>query len=795
MPSLAGPTDRFGAWGGGPLTGTVTTPPPSAGPAAPPSATAGGYIPQPQAALPESTGGESDGDFAGGITPWSTRGGWGGGPGDGGNGTGAGIDGGGDSGGTHGGIMGAGTQYFDGGGEVDDDTGEGGGYGDQAQQGGAPDAMSVIKQALSFGRQQMGMPADFSAGFPMSNNIEDRRGPIDDNGQTIPGGAQPTLKAPSAFEGAQRKIRGFEDGGEVPMPGDDQQQQQGQQGTGGSLPDPRKMMAYLAGAGGVQPDIADALERHVDPQGQMDPAERVIKAITTAPTPESQFGLMQHYRTRANAYGGAALAALDQGNLAQAAQHATAVFNNTPTGYKVQFVPAQGGLAMSAKKIGGQQPQPQQGQQQGFSDGGAVDADNPTVVMKGYDDGGEVDDEDTDNQGVLPTSGNDGDADDDIQTGTVQGQQPQQQEWPGVGINAPGAQQEAPSQPVVLQLEQVKKIVAPGAVDTANDHPKGFMGWLSDVLGGLGKAAAPGPRPAARGEISTQAGQSLQDSGGVGGLLRAGVTQGAKAVMSAFQPDVQAALTDDKQQQPQGAQQPQDQQPPTPGPAQSFPRNQSPGVPMQPQRQPTQQEQQGGGQQQGQDDVGKMIRNAKQMADAAFPEGGVAMSPEKRAYYASLLKDAQGNAAKLDQTNAAWGGRSNIAGANRDATNTRAANAEDGKNTRSANSLAEKLAAVQITVGGKAATAGQANLVKLIGQQISANPTGVSNPDTILKQIAPYAQQLKQQGVTPQDIMQNLQRAQQGGASGQTGQQPQVGERKQFKQGWGVWDGTAWKPE
>lgn len=820
MPVLSPSTDRFGAWGAGPLTGTVTKPPPSA--------TAGtGYIPHAPMGVPAESDAGDGGGFAGGTIggdfhdmgpnpEWggpdmggkygagkdSTRGGWGGGPGTGGNGSesgmgGAGLDGGGGAGPLHGGVM-----AMDDGGEVDDGDGDDDGQQAQAaptgdvnsamgepggQQSPALDPMSIIKNAMSFGRQQMGLPPSFSDHFPMSQNVEDRRGNMDfddANGHPFPGGAEPTLKAPSAFDASMRKNRGFADGGEVPMPGDDQQQQQPQQG--GGMPDPRKTMAYLSGAGGVQPEIAEALERHIDPQGAMDPAERALKAISMAPTPESQFGLMQHYRTRANAYSGAARAALDQGNLAQAAQHATSMFNNTPTGYKVQFAPAQGGLAMIAKKIGQQTGQPQQG----LSDGGAVDADNPAVMMKGYDDGGEVTDDDDDDQGVLPTgdeggaagggAGGEGDGD---QTGSIQQQAPQPQQSPDM------------QQPVVLPPDQVKKLVEPGAVDAANDHPKGFMGWLTDLLS---KATSRGA-PAAPGAPATQGGQALQASGGVGGLLRQGVKSVMSSMSSGTQDDVQSALDADKQQQgpqPQQGGAPKPQNAPTPGtPAptpgagagQLTPRS-TPGF--------SGVDKSVQAPQPAQDPMDQQLARLRKQADAIYgPVMSAEVNAQKQAYITKGMEAAQGNAAKLEQTNAAWGGRSSIASDRNTAAGTRQQASEDGKNNRQAASLSEKLQQTQLTVNGRAANAAQTNLVRLIGQQIGANPTGAANPDAILKAIQPYQAQMKQLGVTPRDVMQNIQQAQQGGQQGQTGQQPQVGERKQFKQGWGVWDGTAWKPE
>jgi hypothetical protein len=543
---------------------------------------------------------------------------WGDGPGSGGNGSGAGLDGGGGYGG--GGDMG-GMEGFDAGGEVPDQEDDGDsddGTGaqesalpdqqpDLAQQAGLsdigsnqqpdqPDPMDVIRQALQHGRQSMGLPTDFSSGTPMSQNVEDQRGMIDANGNGIPGGANPTLKNPGLSgmdpgnpTAAQPSVQsramarlpstlnttgmlggtaptpkqqlGFDDGGEVPMPGEDQQQGEQQ----GSLPDPRKTMAYLTGDGAVQPDVADALERQVDPQGQMDPAERKFNAILGAQTPETQFGLMQHYRTKANAYSGAARAALDQGNLAQAAQHATSAFANIPTGYKVQFAPARGGLVVQSSKIGSQQQQPQQQQgQMGFEDGGAVPEiwSGKTIPptkkkkkkMQSFDDGGEVDggevdDEEDDSEDNV---GSDEDAGDEAENGVL----PTADDGYGNPTEEDGGDEpgEAP-ETTMLSTAQVQSLLK-GGVDEPLDT--GWKAYLSKAMSALNPV----------------------------GTANAAGAQAPSMTSGQQQPDVQAALKGDKEpvQHPNNMEQWRQSQPPLTGvsarPGQ--PNSAQPGAPGQP---------------------------------------------------------------------------------------------------------------------------------------------------------------------------------------------------------------------
>lgn len=743
MPMLSPTTDRFGAWGGGPLTGTVTRPPPSAGPSAPPSATAGGYIPQASAALPADTGsdsgsgGDSIGDDFGGNTSSPQ---WGGGPGDFGNGTGAGIDGGAglSGGGGHGPSMG-GSMAFDDGGEVDDGDGDEGGSeggmaptGDQNSQS-TVDPMSIIKQALSFGRQSMGLPQNFSN--PQQGNQGSVSGQahrlVQPNAADQEPGSYLRPQSGQGFQGPSGNDLGntnmaqnggqddqtasLEDGGEIPDPSQSQGQPQDQMGAGSQLPDPRKTISYLAGAGGVQPEIADALEQHIDPQGQMEPAERTLKAIMAAPTPEAQFGLMQHYRTRANAYSGAARAALDQGNMAQAAQHATAAFANIPTGYNVKFAPARGGLAVQASKIGAGQQGAQQGPQQSMSDGGAVDADNPAVMMKSYDDGGEVTDDDDDDQGVLPTSPDEQEGD----TSSDQASEP-------VAVAPETAGDDAGmTQPVMLSSAQVHNMLKAGS-----DQPldEGWGGFLSKILSSVNPMGSAQAAPA-------------------------GQQQGQGTVSGS--PDVDAALQAGQPQQPQG------------GMSQQMQNPKGDRQPVQPQPQPQPQQQQP--QSQPKDNVGDRIANAKRMADAAFPEGGVAMSPEKRAYYSKLLQGEQTNAARLDQTNAMWGNRSQIEQGKEQGRNDRNANSEQHRDDRSANSVGERLQAAQLGAITKLTIADQTTLFRGIVSRLN-NMDPKTDPNAVMQQLAPIAQKLNMQ---PPDL---LRWVQQGGPQQGGGQQPQGGQ-------------------
>ncbi len=182
------------------------------------------------------------------------------------------------------------------------------------------DPMQTIMEALSFGRKKMGLPESFYG----SDSTMDATASYDDGGVIQP-------EAPEAPDVTS--------------------------GGNSQMPDPRHTLLYLTGNGALPPDQAAAIEQHVDPQQQMSEAERTMAAIASAPNPQKAFGLLQHNRIKANAYSGAARAAMSKGDLAQAAMNATKAMGRTPTGYDMRFAPAKGGLAVMGKRVGGQRVQ------------------------------------------------------------------------------------------------------------------------------------------------------------------------------------------------------------------------------------------------------------------------------------------------------------------------------------------------------------------------------------------------------------------------------------------------------
>lgn len=410
------------------------------------------------------------------------------------------------------------TMGFDDGGEVPgtDDEGDGAIGASQGASSSTFDPMQAISKVLAFGRQKGGLPANFSQG--------------------------PSAGAPPQ--------QGFDDGGEV----QDQPDQgvipsspvtaggnEPQEPQGGKLPDPRVALQYLTGGGAVSPDIAGALEKHVDPQGTMEPSRRTVAAILAAPNPDAAFGMMQHYRTQFNAYSGGARAALDQGNLGQAAVHATQAMQSVPTGYHVQFAPTQGGIAMTAKKLGApaQQAPVQSAESGGLIDdepndrlpdqeestniddrrgqtvegykprqavglsGGPqqalADANKDTASkmgegvirkkkMQSFDDGGEVDEEPAD-QGVIPS------------------QISPQPDDPSMDQPAAPQDDGGTDQPTVLTPAQFKKMMSDGYDKPLDD---GFAGWLKSILSAVNPVGSAQAAEQTPGQASGFAPQTAQ---------------------------------------------------------------------------------------------------------------------------------------------------------------------------------------------------------------------------------------------------------------------------------------------
>jgi hypothetical protein len=798
---------RFGQWGGGsmalvgsapdePLTGTVTTPPstPSA-PSASSAPTSGQILTSPGGGGSSGgAGGDSipaGGLYGAGYTP-STPSESGGGVTD-------------PSGGFSPNMSAsAGAAYFDEGGVVP--------TGNDTDDTNSPSTIDPM-QALTFGRQQMGLPSSFYGGS----------------------------------SGAAASQPAMFDGGVVPDPNNGQGQDQNQDpsaGTGQAV-NPQSAVQYLAGAGGVSPDIADAMEKRADPQGQLSPAERVMAAIQSAGNPKDAFGLMQHYRTKFNAYGGAARAALDQGDLGQAAAHATSAMANVPTGYNVQFAPARGGIAMSASKI------KQQAQQQGFDNGGETDEDNPSILMReGYEDGGQVrtDDDDEagpplskniedrrgeatpddirasdnayegqmqnvrnqskqmlnskwsglqdklgsmpgfDDGGVVPT-GDDGDEDDDPNnTNAANGIEPDddtdeqaQYNTPTGGAGAAPAQGDD-TQTTILNPDQFKK-----ALTSGYDAPveKGWTNFLSELLGGmLGPSQAQAAEPQGQQQTGTPApgngsttpspsgynSSTLNDIHAQGGLLKYGANklssllgsrgqEAAAAVAPAFDPNAQTTFHDDPNAQGQG----------------NFPSLADRQKMQFGQKTPGQQGQVGG------NDENAMIDRLNQQASKIWP--WASQAAQRQQYVQQSLEAARGNVAKLQQTQAMWGNRGQIE-----------QNKEQGRNQRSENAIQGRVTMQNMRDMTSRMNATQRAQLDLLKSRWASQPN--LTPDDLIKQVTPIANQI---GVHPADLLTAMAGGnQQPGQSQQPQQQnqggPQVGDRKQINGKWYVWDGHQGVP-
>jgi hypothetical protein len=210
------------------------------------------------------------------------------------------------------------------------------------------DPFSFIQSALQYGRQKMGLPSSFFGS---------------DTGNS---------SAPSFAEGGSVDADEGDDGDQGVIP-EQQDQPDQSQGQGQGQTNPQAAMAYLKGAGAMDPSTAAALERNVDPRGQLDPSARKLAALKMAGSPDKAFGLMQHYRQKFNAYNSFAKAAATgvQGkpaDLRASAQAADQAYQHLPDGNAMRFMPVQGGMRVQVKPVGGAKPKH-------FDEGGLVDDD------------------------------------------------------------------------------------------------------------------------------------------------------------------------------------------------------------------------------------------------------------------------------------------------------------------------------------------------------------------------------------------------------------------------------------
>lgn len=167
-------------------------------------------------------------------------------------------------------------------------------------------------------------------------------------------------------------------------------------------PGSQNLMPYLSGQDAMHPQMADSLERRVDPSGQMDPNMRKIEAIKQAGDPEAQWALMQNYRKKFNAYNAFAQAAIQGAggrgpNPASAADAATKAYQNLPDGKAMTFEPVQGGVRVRIQDLSGPDLMKALGAGRGGANG---------LPPQRYEEGGAVDptedEDDALTTGVLP---------------------------------------------------------------------------------------------------------------------------------------------------------------------------------------------------------------------------------------------------------------------------------------------------------------------------------------------------------------------------------------------------------
>ena len=266
-------------------------------------------------------------------------------------------------------------------------------------------ALATVQGALASGRQSMGLPANLMGDSDQSSQGDDNSdqqvaGTIPAR-PANPGGDQPNsnpfpTKTPQIPFGKRtadasgaipedNAVMGLAGGGDMDDPstakldapafagggdmndpsaaGIPAQPQanmpQPQQGQTQPANDPMQALTqYASGAGAVPPEMAAALEQRVDPTGSMDPSQRKLLAVASAPQ-QAQFGMLQHYRQRFQAMNSFARVAANgtQGrpaNLAASTDAATRAYHNVPNGQSISFHPAgPGHVAMTVSHYAG----------------------------------------------------------------------------------------------------------------------------------------------------------------------------------------------------------------------------------------------------------------------------------------------------------------------------------------------------------------------------------------------------------------------------------------------------------
>jgi hypothetical protein len=291
------------------------------------------------------------------------------------------------------------------------------------------DPFSLIQQALNFGRKKMGLPQQFYGTKPKPSNDanatnqaageEGSTGGLNDDNlrafqnNQINNNLQPGEQGQwgdTTLEGKEKTAYLAEGGAIEDDTGTDDQQgvipdgstdSDGDQDGGTATPNgssgqvnPQSAMAYLTGQGAVGPEVAAALERQVDPQGQMPESQRKLMAISQAGSPDKAFQVMQHYRQKFNAYTAFAKAALQGAggrppNPQAAADALNKAYAHVPDGTEMHFQAVPGGVQIASRKIIPSKPAPSGGEDnsqrdqeptKSFAEGGSVDDDTDPMI-------------------------------------------------------------------------------------------------------------------------------------------------------------------------------------------------------------------------------------------------------------------------------------------------------------------------------------------------------------------------------------------------------------------------------
>jgi hypothetical protein len=234
--------------------------------------------------------------------------------------------------------------------------------GDDGMGGGLNQALAAVNNALMYGRKKFGLGQD--EGVQSKNYAEG--GAVDDE-EDVPFDGEPASGSPAILPSILED-RTPASGSPPGLPEGDPEREEAS-GSPGGLPEQaggepnpfpigqhiRKgaqaaakfVMAYLTGEGAADPQQMAQVEQQVDPNGQMPEDQRklqAIKAVSDEGGPEAGFGAVQAYRKKYDGYRAHAAAALQAGDIQNAARSASQAYANVPDGQSVVFGPGPNGV-------------------------------------------------------------------------------------------------------------------------------------------------------------------------------------------------------------------------------------------------------------------------------------------------------------------------------------------------------------------------------------------------------------------------------------------------------------------